>query len=131
MVNRVSRAANFRLQVLRAYGFRCAVTQMQLRLVDAAHILPVQAPGSVDDVRNGVALSPTYHRAYDNGLIYLDESYVMKVNPEKGRELAALHLDGGIEVFKSSLNKIILPPDKGQWPHIPLIRKANSFRGIL
>ena len=42
MVNRVSRAANFRLQVLRAYGFRCAVTQMQLRLVDAAHILPVQ-----------------------------------------------------------------------------------------
>ncbi len=130
MVNRISRAANFRQQVLRAYGFRCAVTQMQLRLIDAAHILPVQAPGSIDDVRNGIALSPTYHRAYDNGLIYLNESYVMKVNPAKERELAALRLDGGLKSFKDSLSKIILPPDKGQWPHIPLIQKANSFRGI-
>lgn len=130
MVNRISRAANFRQQVLRAYGFRCAVTQMQLRLIDAAHILPVQAPGSVDDVRNGIALSPTYHRAYDNGLIYLNESYIMKINPSKERELASLRLDGGLEAFKNSLNKIILPPDKNQWPHVPLIQKANNFRGI-
>ena len=130
MVNKISRAANFRMQVLRAYGFRCAVTQMQLRLIDAAHILPVQAPGSVDDVRNGIALSPTYHRAYDNGLIYLDESYVMRVNPAKEKELTILSLDGGLDVFKKSLNKIILPPDKNQWPHALLIRKANSFRGV-
>lgn len=130
MVNRVSRAANFRLQVLRAYGYRCAVTQAQLRLVDAAHILPVQAPGSVDDVRNGVALSPTYHRAYDNGLIYLNESYEMKINPTKEKELTFLRLDGGMAGFRSSLSKIILPPDKRQWPDQTFIQKANSFRGI-
>ncbi|MDD5750356.1 MAG: HNH endonuclease signature motif containing protein [Candidatus Pacebacteria bacterium] len=130
MIDRISRAANFRQQVLRAYGFRCSVTQMQLRLIDAAHILPVQAPGSIDDVRNGIALSPTYHRAYDNGLIYLDQSYIMRVNPAKEKELIALHLDGGINAFKDSLNKIILPPDKNQWPNVSLIQKANSFRGI-
>jgi putative restriction endonuclease len=55
-----------------AYGNRCAVTRVQLRLVDAAHILPVGTTGSADHVRNGIALSPTYHRAFDAGLIYLD-----------------------------------------------------------
>jgi len=74
-VSRLSRDGNFKKQVLNAYGNRCAVTRTQLRLVDAAHILPVGAPESVDDVCNGIALSPTYHRAYDNGLIYLDEEY--------------------------------------------------------
>jgi hypothetical protein len=34
-VSRLSRAANFRLQTLNAYGNRCAVTRAQLRLVDA------------------------------------------------------------------------------------------------
>jgi len=68
-VSRLSRLANFRLHVLQAYGHRCAVSRVQLRLVDAAHILPIGAPGSIDDVRNGFALAPTYHRAFDNGPI--------------------------------------------------------------
>jgi len=54
---------------------------MQLRLVDAAHILPVHTEETIDDVRNGIALSPTYHRAFDGGLIYLDENYAMRINP--------------------------------------------------
>lgn len=53
-VNRLTREAGFRQRVLFAYGNRCAVTRVQLRLEDAAHILPVGAPGSVDHVRNGV-----------------------------------------------------------------------------
>lgn len=40
-VSRLTREAGFRQQVLFAYGNRCAVTRVQLRLVDAAHILPV------------------------------------------------------------------------------------------
>ena len=32
-----------------AYDQRCAVTRIQLRLVDAAHILPVGAEGSTID----------------------------------------------------------------------------------
>lgn len=56
-VSRLTRLASFRQQVLFAYGNRCAVTRVQLRLVDAAHILPVGADGSADHVRNGIALS--------------------------------------------------------------------------
>ena len=129
-ISRLSRAANFRDQVLSAYTNRCAVTRMQLRLVDAAHILPVAAPGSADHVLNGIALSPTYHRAFDNGLIFLDEEYRMKTNPQKEMLLADLELDGGLEGFKGSLGKIHLPADRRQWPDARFIKKANRFRRI-
>lgn len=129
-VSRFARQANFRQQVLQAYGNRCAVTRMQLRLVDAAHIMPVGAPGSVDHVRNGIALSPTYHRAYDNGLIYLDDTYKMIINDGKEKHLEQLQLNGGIADFKAALGKIHLPPDKGQWPNKTFIRRANTFRQV-
>jgi putative restriction endonuclease len=104
---------------------------MQLRLVDAAHILPVHAKETIDDVRNGIALSPTYHRAFDSGLIYLDENHEMRINPVRELQLVTLNLDGGIEDFKHYLNKrIYLPPDKRQWPEISMIRKANRYRRI-
>lgn len=129
-ISRVSRDANFREQVLCAYSHRCAVTRIQLRLVEAAHILPVADPRSVDDVRNGIALSPTYHRAFDSGLIYIDNNYRMKINSKKEEQLVKLNLTAGIKEFKSSLGKIHLPPDKRQWPHPSFIKKANRFRGI-
>lgn len=129
-ISRLSRKGNFRQQVLQAYGHRCAVTRAQLRLVDAAHILPVGAPDSSDDVRNGVALAPTYHRAYDSGLIYLDEAYFMRINPTKISELGQLNLIGGLEGFQSRLGKIHLPPDRQQWPHLQLIRRANQYRNV-
>jgi len=129
-VSRLLRDANFRQQVLLAYDHRCAVTRAQLRLVDAAHILPVGAPDSTDAVTNGLALSPTYHRAFDSGLIYLTDTYEMKVNPAKEAELRALNLAGGIDRFKAPLGKILLPPDQRQRPRFDLIRKANRFRLI-
>lgn len=129
-VSRLSRLTCFRRQVLFAYGSRCAVTRIQLRLVDAAHILPVGAPGSSDHVRNGLALSPTYHRAYDNGLIYLDTEYRMHLNEARLGELAALSLDGGQDAFRAPLGLIFLPPDNAQWPAAEFIRKANKFRQI-
>jgi putative restriction endonuclease len=104
---------------------------MQLRLVEAAHIFPVEAEDAPDNVRNGIALSPTYHRAFDGGLIYLDEEFVMRVNLERELQLVTLKLDGGMEQFKSHLNRRIqLPPDKRQWPEIGLIRKANKHRHV-
>lgn len=130
LVSRAARAANFSDQVLIAYAHRCAVTRLQLRLVDAAHILPVAAPGSPDHVSNGLALSPTYHRAFDHGLIYLDEGFVMRLNPKRLNRLETLNLQAGIEEFKSVLGKIHLPPDRLQWPDVKLVRLANEFRRI-
>jgi putative restriction endonuclease len=129
-VSRLTREAGFQRQVLFAYGQRCAVTRMQLRLVEAAHILPVGAPGSADHVRNGIALSPTYHRAFDAGLIYLDEQCRMRLNEGRLHALERLNLAGGVEAFRSPLGRIFLPPDPQQHPSADFIRRANRFRQI-
>jgi putative restriction endonuclease len=129
-VSRWSRLSGFKRRVLFAYGNRCAVTRVQLRLVDAAHILPVGAPGSVDQVQNGIALSPTYHRAFDAGLIYLDERCRMRINEGQLNVLERLNLAEGLESFREPLGPIFLPPDANQRPLVDFIRRANSLRQI-
>ena len=129
--SRWTRSAGFRKQVLLAYDNRCAVTRRQLKLVDAAHILPISAGAeSIDSVRNGVALSPTYHRAFDNGLIYLDDDLAMRLNPDAANELSRMGLAGGLEGFASHLGPIHLPLTAELRPDPHFIRLANSYRGL-
>lgn len=130
-VSRWTRDAGFKRNVLFAYGNRCAVTRLQLRLVDAAHIVPVGVPGSVDQVRNGIALSPTYHRAFDAGLVYLDEQHRMRMNEGRLNALQGLNLAGGVDAFRQPLGQqIFLPPDVNQRPLVDFIRRANAIRQI-
>ena len=62
LINRAVRDRNFRKNVLRAYGERCAITGLRLingggrAEVEAAHIRPVEHDGP-DIVSNGIALS--------------------------------------------------------------------------
>ena len=128
---RWSRSSTFTKQVLNAYDYRCAVTRRKLKLVDAAHILPVKAGDqSIDTVRNGIALSPTFHRAFDRGLIYLDESMDMRLNDAAVENLGRQGLDAGIDSFAAHLGKIHLPYDPVQHPDPYYIRLANSYRGF-
>lgn len=130
-VTRYSRNANFRKVVLNAYDNRCAVTRAQMKLVDAAHILPVSAEGSIDHVSNGISLSPTLHRAYDNCLIYLDCDLVMRINEERAAQLVSDGLDAGLETFCGLLEGLIhLPMDVAQRPRPEFIEQANTYRGI-
>ena len=101
-----------------------------MRLVDAAHILPVGAPQRSDRVRNGIALAPTYHRAFDNGLIYLDDEWRMQINTRELHRFEQMNLDGGLATFRAPLGTVFLPPDPAQRPAIEFIRRANRFRGI-
>jgi putative restriction endonuclease len=130
-ISKLARAANFRDQVVSAYEQRCAVTRVQLKLIDAAHILPVGADGSTDSVCNGLCLAPTYHRAFDTGLIYLAPDLKMKLNTAKADKLKALNLIGGLDHFRHYLNQeIFLPANPKQRPALEYIRKANIFRSI-
>lgn len=130
-VTRYSRNANFRKAVLNAYDNRCAVTRTQMRLVDAAHILPIPAEGSSDHVSNGISLSPTMHRAYDNCLVYLDHDLVMRMNEERAAQLINDSLDAGLADFRRLLDKPIhLPIDVAQRPRREFIDRANAYRRI-
>lgn len=128
-VSRLARDSDFRRKVTVAYDRKCAVTGLQLRLVEAAHILPVGADGSTDEITNGICLSPTYHRAYDRGIIYLTDDRRMLISAAKKRDLVRLGLGGGLPEFEAYLNReIFLPPDRRQWPSVDFIRQANAFR---
>ena len=130
-VSRLARDSDFRRKVIVAYDHKCCVTGLQLRLIDAAHILPVGAENSTDHVTNGLCLSPTYHRAYDRGLIFLTEDRRMLINESKRDDLVRLGLGGGLVQFESCLGReIFLPPDRGQWPNLGYIREANDFRAL-
>ena len=74
LTRRKYRDVAFSRKVREAYGYRCAISGLQLRNgggrpeVQAAHIRPVERDGS-DSVRNGLALSGTLHWMFDRGLI--------------------------------------------------------------
>lgn len=131
-VARYARDSTFRKRIITAYDRRCAVTRMQLQLVEAAHILPVGVEGSTDETSNGICLSPTYHRAFDKALIYLDDNLHMQMHLDKERELTAAGVGGGLEAFKAYLGRRIhLPYERRQWPDTEYIRAANKVRGIV
>jgi putative restriction endonuclease len=124
------RDASFQARVLTAYGNRCAFSGIQLKLVDAAHILPVSSKNSTDDTSNGIALSALCHRAYDRGLVTFGEDYKIKINKKRLDKLKDIGFDGGADRFIRDLRAIIsVPPAMSDRPHVAFIREANELRG--
>jgi len=83
----ILRSYIFRKAVLEIYNKQCAVTGLKIEslkqtlLVDACHIVPFSKTFD-DTIRNGIALSPTLHRAFDGGLIAIDDNYKILVHPK-------------------------------------------------
>lgn len=129
-VSRRLRNNDFRKRVLNAYTQRCAVCGVQLKLIDAAHIVPVNHERSTDETHNGLALCTLHHRAYDQALITMDENYAVVFNKAQAVELGRLGLAAGVEKFKENLRSEILVPDAlSDRPHVDYIRLANRIRG--
>jgi putative restriction endonuclease len=77
---RRGREARFRLTVVPAYDYTCALTGYRCvtidagSIVDAAHIHPFR-DGRNNDPRNGMALSKNAHWLFDRGLWSLTDEY--------------------------------------------------------
>jgi putative restriction endonuclease len=104
----------FRRHVREAYEKRCAVSGLRLingggrPEVQAAHIRPVSHEGP-DSVRNGLALSGTFHWLFDRGLISIDENFRVLTSPHGvPDELDRLFLPD---------KKVILPKRLEERPH--------------
>lgn len=124
------RAANFSREVLRAYAHRCAFCHVQLGLLDAAHIVPVFAPGSTDEVTNGVALCKLHHFAYDSNLVAFDHRYRIRVSETRVRELVDAELDGGLRGFRDALAPTLaLPVNARNHPSPAYVQSALRIRG--
>ncbi len=77
------RSAQFSRRVIEAYGGFCAMCGLDFGLVEGAHIYPVSAPGSPDEVWNGLALCNNHHAAFDRHLLWVDPtSKAIKIHPD-------------------------------------------------
>ncbi|HWR15163.1 MAG TPA: HNH endonuclease [Terriglobales bacterium] len=104
---------NFRTRILTVYDYACAVCEVQLELVEAAHIIPVPA-GGTNRTANGVALCSIHHEAYDRALIGIRPDYSVDTNAAALRRLRRVDRHGGWDSFEENLREEIVLPDRAQ-----------------
>lgn len=106
----------FQRWVTNSYDYQCSFTGMKLsnsfnyNFVDACHIIPF-AVSFNDSRNNGIALCPNMHRAFDRGLLSIDQDYRILVSDhlteDKTHPYALTQLKG---------KKIILPKEQNHYP---------------
>lgn len=75
----------FRRSVLSAYGFRCCITGLSVpKLLVASHIVPwsVDAKNRLNP-RNGLCLSVLHDKAFDTGLLTVNEDMTVRVSRKR------------------------------------------------
>ena len=113
----ILRSHIFRKAVLEVYNKQCAVSGLkidpikQTMLIDACHIIPFSQTCD-DTIRNGISLSPTFHRAFDNGLIAIDADYRLLVHPK----LKDYNHAAGIRQYEHKT--IFLPKEEQFYPSL-------------
>jgi len=123
-VSRPFRDKAFTKAVRFAYENQCAMTGLRLingggrPEVQAAHIKPVAENGP-DTIRNGLALSGTFHWLFDRGLISVTDDYQIIVADKKVPEQARRMLN--------SDGKMILPKDLSSRPNPLYLRFHRDF----
>lgn len=128
LTNRTVRDRNFRKNVLRAYGERCAITGLRLingggrAEVEAAHIRPVEHDGP-DIVSNGMALSGTAHWMFDRGLVGLSDDLAILISRQANDP----------DAVKSMINnsgELLVPGRPSERPRVEFLtwHRENCFK---
>jgi putative restriction endonuclease len=114
LVRRPFRERAFALNVRRAYDARCAMTGIRLingggrAEMEAAHIRPVEDKGP-DLVRNGIALSRTFHWMFDRGLLSIGNDHKILV--------AEKHVEPAVLRMLNPDRQLNVPRDPALQPH--------------
>ncbi len=111
------RGSLFKREIPKIYNNTCCISGMRIdttssiSMIDACHIVPFSE--SYDDtITNGIALCPNLHRAFDRGLIAIDENYKVVVSKSFNEELSCY----SIKCFENE--EINLPSHKNYFPNI-------------
>jgi putative restriction endonuclease len=126
------REARFRLIVVGAYNYTCALTRYRLTtisgssIVDAAHIHQF-ADSRNNDPQNGLALCKNAHWLFDNGLWTLTEDY--RVLVAKGAFEEAGNYQHLLQPYDGQ--PIVLPRECSVWPAPECLHwhRTKKFKG--
>jgi putative restriction endonuclease len=116
-VRESGRDARFKLTVVPAYNYTCALFRFRLTtvesgsIVEAAHIHQWAKSGN-DDPRNGIALCKNAHWCFDEGLWSLDDDYRVLVAEDRFDE------SGNMSLLLKPLagHRVLLPANTQLWP---------------
>jgi putative restriction endonuclease len=114
------REARFRIRVVSAYKFTCALTAYRLTtitagsIVDAAHIHEFRDSRN-NDPRNGIALSKNAHWTFDQGLRSIADDYHIIVAVGQFAE-AGPNEDDLLASYHGK--RVHLPEDRTLWPDL-------------
>ena len=128
-IRRKVRQYDFRGRVLSAYDHRCAMCGVQLRLIEAAHIVPVAATGSTDETSNGVALCILHHGAFDQTLVSFNANFQIEISGTAETDLRNMGLHNGIDTFRQNLREqIFLPESPVDRPNPAYVHRGRELR---
>jgi putative restriction endonuclease len=113
--------AHFRKATLAAYSDRCCICELAERpLLDAAHIVPDRLPEGMATVRNGLAMCPTHHRAFDQDLLVVTAELRVDVRHERLAHAGTGPTRAALTDFHGKA--LVLPKHQALWPDLDLIR---------
>lgn len=120
---------NFRGRVLTAYRRHCAMCGLQLDLVVAAHIVPVNVKGT-NETSNGLSLCYLHHEAYDRAFVVPDDEYRIRVNESAMERLRRLKRNSKEQEFRHFLRpELFLPERQQDRPSPAYLRRGMQLRG--
>jgi len=84
-------------------------TTFSVSMIDACHIVPFSESHD-DTITNGIALCPNLHRAFDRGLISIDQNYRVLVSDN------FLEEDSNYSIKQYEYKEIQRPKQSEFWP---------------
>jgi putative restriction endonuclease len=114
------RGGVFKKEIPKIYNYTCCISGMRIitdkevQMIDACHIVPFSESGD-DTISNGLSLCPNLHRAFDRGLIAINEEYRVIVKSfHEGENAYSIKQFEGIQIklpnekeFHPSMNNLM------------------------
>lgn len=130
-IDKTCREARFRLAVVPAYNYTCALTGYRVvtrsagAIVDAAHIHRFSVSKN-NDRTNGIALCKNAHWLFDQGLWSIDENHLVVVAATAFEESG----DAAYLLRNFHGRRLHLPSDSALWPNQSCIawHRKNCFQ---
>ena len=121
----------FRMALLRAYGYQCALTELTFTgVLEACHIMPWAQCNEAErlDVRNGVLLNRNHHKLFDSGLITFDQNLKLVYSDPEEEDGPYSEIDRDLSVRLHG-TRLRLPNPISLQPNTEYLKRSHEWYG--